>query len=104
LDIAIWNLFVFWCLYFGIWHYFKPAGTPWNLKLKPALPMHIFMCPRLKYRAAADIRQFMCDETLNHSCSEPLAQDAAVAVWPPIDRRTAPDLSPFSVRINTIIS
>jgi hypothetical protein len=28
LDIAIWNLFVFWCLYFGIWHYFKPAGTP----------------------------------------------------------------------------
>jgi cbb3-type cytochrome oxidase subunit 3 len=31
LDIVIWNLFVFWCLYFGIWHYFRRAGKPlWN--------------------------------------------------------------------------
>ena len=26
LDIVIWNLFVFWCLYFDIWHYFRRAG------------------------------------------------------------------------------
>jgi hypothetical protein len=39
LDIEIWNLFVFWCLYFGICHYVRRAG--WNLKPKPTLPMVI---------------------------------------------------------------
>ncbi len=28
LNIVIWNLFVFWCLYFGIWHYFRWAVYP----------------------------------------------------------------------------
>jgi len=27
LDIEIWNLFVFWCLYFGIWHSFWRLGA-----------------------------------------------------------------------------
>jgi hypothetical protein len=51
LDIVIWNLFVFWCLYFGIWHYFRPAG---KLKPKPTLPMVIVTFPGLKYQAAGD--------------------------------------------------
>jgi len=54
LDIKIWKLFVFWCLYFGIWHYFRRAGQPRNLKPKPTLPMVIVMYPGLKYRAAVD--------------------------------------------------
>jgi hypothetical protein len=54
LDIEIWKLFVFWCLYFGIWHYCMRAGQPRNLKPKPILPMVIVMYPGLKYRAAVD--------------------------------------------------
>jgi hypothetical protein len=26
LEIEIWNLFEFWCLCFGIWHYFRRSG------------------------------------------------------------------------------
>jgi hypothetical protein len=30
LDIEIWTLFGFWCLYFGIWHYVGRTGRPSN--------------------------------------------------------------------------
>jgi len=54
LDIVIWNLFVFWCLYFGIWHYFRRAGKPRNLKPNPTLARVIVMFPGMKYQAAGD--------------------------------------------------
>lgn len=54
LDIVIWNLFVFWCLHYGIWRYFRRAGEPLNHETKPTLPMFIVMFKSLKYQAAVD--------------------------------------------------
>jgi hypothetical protein len=54
LDNAIWNLFVFRCLYLGIWHYFRRAGKPFNLKPNPTLPMVSVMFSGLKYQTAVD--------------------------------------------------
>jgi hypothetical protein len=54
LDIVIWNLFVFWCLHYGIWHYFRRAGEPLNHEPKTTRPMFIVMFTSLKYQTAVD--------------------------------------------------
>jgi hypothetical protein len=47
LSIEVWNLFLFCCLYFGIWHYPARSGKQRSLKSIPTLPMHIIMQPGL---------------------------------------------------------